>query len=39
MADDQMTAVLRRFFAAVSFEEGGRPAYAALHDLFLTAES
>jgi hypothetical protein len=35
MTDDQMTAVLRRFFQAVSFEEGGRPAYAALHDLFL----
>jgi hypothetical protein len=35
MTDDQMAAVVRRFFAAVSFNEGGRPAYPALHDLFI----
>lgn len=35
MTDDRLTAVLRQFFQAVSFEEGGRPAYAALHDLFI----
>ena len=35
MTDDRLTAVLRQFFQAVSFDEGGRPAYAALHDLFI----
>jgi hypothetical protein len=35
MTDDQVTALLRRFFQAVSFEEDGRPAYAVLHDLFI----
>ena len=35
MTTDPMVAVLRRFFQSVSFAEGERPAYAALHDLFL----
>ena len=35
MTDDPTVAVLRRFFQAVSFVEGERPAYATLHDLFL----
>jgi hypothetical protein len=35
MTDDQMAAILWRFFQAVSFEEGGRPSYATLHDLFI----
>jgi hypothetical protein len=35
MASDPTVAVLRQFFQAVSFEEGQRPAYARLHDLFV----
>jgi hypothetical protein len=35
MTDDPTVAILRRFFQAVSFEEGDRPAYARLHDLFI----
>src|SRR5579859_3963988 len=35
MTDDPTVPLLRRFFRAVSFEEGGQPAYARLHDLFI----
>jgi hypothetical protein len=35
MTRDPAAAVLRRFFQAVSFEEGERPAYTRLHDLFI----
>jgi hypothetical protein len=35
MTTDPAVAVLRQFFQAVSFEEGTRPAYARLHDLFV----
>jgi hypothetical protein len=35
MTDDPAVVVLRQFFQAVSFEEGGQPAYPRLHDLFI----
>ena len=35
MTDDPTLALLRRFFQAVSFDEGGKPAYPRLHDLFI----
>ena len=35
MTNGFTVAVLREFFRAVSFERGGRPAYATLRDLFI----
>ena len=35
MTNDEILAVLRRFFQAVSFEAGERPVYATLRDLFV----
>jgi hypothetical protein len=33
--DDELAALAAAFFAAVSFEPGGRPAYAAIRDVFI----
>jgi hypothetical protein len=35
MTDDPTLALLRQFFQAVSFDEGQRPTYSRLHDLFI----
>jgi hypothetical protein len=35
MTSDPTVELLQRFFEAVSFEEGGRPAYGRLHALFV----
>src|SRR5512146_649421 len=35
--DEELSALMDRFFTAVSFGPGGRPAYERLHDLFTPA--
>ena len=35
--DEELSALMDRFFQAVSFDTGGTPAYERLHDLFTPA--
>ena len=35
--DEELSALMERFFLAVSFGTGGTPAYERLHDLFTPA--
>src|SRR5947209_11603607 len=37
MIDEELSALMDRFFRAVSFDAGGTPAYERLHDLFTPA--